>query len=178
MFVVRLHGDDHGFTLIEIMMVLLIIGIMMSMAVLSVGSQSREKAVKEEVMRLQGLFTLAKREAVFDMQEWGVRFVGQGYEFLVQDEKQEWKRPALDERLLKARTLPRDMPMELQVEGEMVVGRSVKPDAPPQVIFSSDGEMTPFQLELKVPDVKSGSVRFRLTGAMNGQMRMERVVGR
>lgn len=174
MSVVRRQNDEVGFTLLEIMVVLLIIGIMMSMAVLSIGSQDRAKGVQNEMLRMQGLFTLAAEEAVFGVREWGVKFGLHGYEFLVQDEKNKWQKPAFEERLLKPRHWPDEILMTLQVEGETLTNE-VKPEDPPQLIFSSDGEKTPFQLDLELPANHLESVRFRLTGGMNGVMRMERV---
>ncbi len=173
-FVAPTRNKVGGFTLLEIMVVLLIIGIMMSMAMVSIGSRGREKAVQEEMVRMKGLFALATQEAVIRMEEWGVRFGLHGYQFLVLDKKNQWHPPVKDERLLKSRYLPDDLRMLVTIEGEEIT-KDVKVDDPPQLIVSSDGEVTPFQVELGGSDGGSGVVRFRLSGQMNGRIRLERV---
>ncbi|MBF0429590.1 MAG: hypothetical protein HQL94_11765, partial [Magnetococcales bacterium] len=78
-----------------------------------------------------------------------------------------------NERQLQLRQLPSTIRMAVTVEGTAVEMQAVKPEDPPHVMISSDGEMTPFQMELTVPD--EPSVRLRLIGGMNGKLTLDRV---
>ncbi|MBF0192362.1 MAG: type II secretion system minor pseudopilin GspH [Magnetococcales bacterium] len=173
----RTKGDQNGFTLLEILVVLLIVGIMMGMAVLSVGPGDREKGTRDELARLKGVLDLVSREAVLDAREWGIRFSDHGYLFLVLDDKNQWRSPPAGDRTLQPRRLPETMPMVLRIEGVPLDKLEVKPEDPPQVMVSSDGEMTPFELELTVPgDARTGEkVAFRLSAGLTGRTRIERV---
>ncbi|MBF0297015.1 MAG: type II secretion system minor pseudopilin GspH [Magnetococcales bacterium] len=155
---------DGGFTLAEVMVVLLIMGITLGLAVVSMGSHGRDRRVEDEVLRIRGLFALAGREAVLGMREWGVRISEAGYGFLVLDEANLWRPPEGEERLLRPRHLPPEMRFRLRVEGRPG-GNGL-----PQVIFSSDGRVTPFVLEALV----DGKPAWRLTGEARGGMRLAR----
>ncbi len=148
-------------------MVLLIMGITFGLAVVSLGAHGRDRRVEDEVSRMRGLFALAGREAVLGMQEWGVRISGEGYGFLVQDEANRWQNPQGEERLLRPRRLPPEMTLRLRADGRPGANGS------PQVIFSSDGHVTPFVLEALV----AGKPAWRLTGEARGGDGLARVSG-
>ncbi|GAB0056244.1 hypothetical protein SIID45300_00549 [Candidatus Magnetaquicoccaceae bacterium FCR-1] len=167
-------GVERGFTLLEILVVLLIIGVMMGMVVLSVSPRDAGKVAREELGRLKGMLELASREAVLEAREWGMRFGKDGYEFLVQDEKRKWQPPPAGERVLQARTLPEGWRIEWNVEGEKQE-KGVKPEDPPQILITSDGEMTPFELEVEVEKRRGVLERYRLSAGVTGRVRVEKV---
>ena len=59
-----IHG---GFTLLELLLVILIIGIILSFAALSIG-RGNERAIEDEMRRLAGLIELAAQEATLESQ--------------------------------------------------------------------------------------------------------------
>ena len=158
------NPSQKGFTLLEVMVVLLIIGILLGMATLSIGHHGARRKIQEERTALRQKMVLAADEAVINQQEIGVRFFSGGYVFLLQDEKNRWRSPAQD-RFFQPYAWPvHSIVLSLQVEGEKVT----VPDAPlglPQLFFLSSGEQTPFQIELQ--DGSAGE-RFPLTGDWNG----------
>jgi general secretion pathway protein H len=57
------HASQGGFTLLEMMIVLVIIGIATAMASVSAFSQDGERALRQDAARLAHLFTAAQSEA-------------------------------------------------------------------------------------------------------------------
>ena len=72
----------RGFTLIELLVVLVIIGTMVSMAVLSIGSSSGSRELRNEAERLAALIGVLADEAVLDGQEYGLRVTPESYQVL------------------------------------------------------------------------------------------------
>lgn len=76
-----LHNRHHGFTLIEIMVVVTIIGIMTGIIAINVITQDPQKELNQEAMRFLALIELAQEEALFSQQEIGVVITEEGYQF-------------------------------------------------------------------------------------------------
>ncbi|MBA53141.1 MAG: type II secretion system protein GspH [Pseudomonadales bacterium] len=71
----------QGFTLIEIMVVVTIIGIMTGLIAINVITQDPQKELNKEAMRFKALLEMAQEEALFSQQEIGVIITEQGYKF-------------------------------------------------------------------------------------------------
>ncbi|NGZ06392.1 MAG: hypothetical protein G8237_08550 [Magnetococcales bacterium] len=155
-------------------MVLLIIGILMGMAVLSIVPRSLDKEVREELSQLKIRMDLARHEAVIAAQEWGIRFAAAGYEFVQLDEEKQWQPVVEAERMWQPYHLPEGWQAELQVEG-MVWNRPFQPEDPPHVVLAADGSVTPFSWEVKVLASRAERVRYRLLAGLTGRVRIEPV---
>jgi general secretion pathway protein H len=152
---VSVSRRSAGFTLLELMVVLVLIGIIISFAVLSLGGDKISELMKQETRRLATLLELAADEAVLRGDELAVNFTDDGYEFLLLSEDGDWQSSAED-GLLKAYKLPADIELRLEVEGELPVlniipvadqerdGDQDDDSLEPQVFILSSGEMTPF----------------------------------
>ena len=154
-----------GFTLLEILVVIVSIGVLTSAALLSTGT--REPATAQEARRLAELLRLAAEEAVLQGQEWGLRLTNDGYQFMVLDEAT-WR--VANDEILRPRRFPPGVEARLTLEGETF---RIEPppdldplhsDAPshidqeqdaqaitPQVLVLSSGEVSPFQLTFYAP---------------------------
>lgn len=77
----------NGFTLVELLVVILIIGVILSFTVISVSPNSRDGMLKEESSRLLQLIKLASDEAILQSRSVGVRFQPEGYSFYTYADK-------------------------------------------------------------------------------------------
>lgn len=78
-----------GFTLIEVLVVITIIGILAGVVVLSVNINSDNRALESTANRLHALFYLAQEEAVILNEEYGIEVFNDGYRFLQWQEPQQ-----------------------------------------------------------------------------------------
>jgi len=156
-----------GFTLLEMMVVMVLIGIIFSFAMLSMGGDDVAKMMDQEAHRLETLLVLANDEAIVRGEELGLRFADDGYDFLVLA-LDGWKQP--DDDLLKAYTLPADIHMQLEVEGEQPRDKQAADkdaEPPPQVLILSSGEMTPFAVTF---NSHQSDYRYRLEASLMGEV--------
>lgn len=158
----RQEMSSGGFTLLEVLVVTLIIGILATMAVLSVGSRSPATII--EARRLAELLRLAADEAVLQGQEWGLRITPEGYEFMLL-EGATWQ--SAPDEILRPRLFSHEVAPRLLLEGEELIVKSAeenqenndeendsekKKQLMPQLFILSSGESSPFQLFLTAPE--------------------------
>lgn len=142
----KLYPLSRGFTLLEVLVVMLIMGIVISFAALSLKGDDNQ--LDEEARRLQALITLTGQEAVLQSRELALEFTSAGYDFIAYDGTQ-WQ-PLVGDEVLRARTLPEDLALDYQTEGDKVTIGSQDGDMiPPRIYFLSSGEVTPFRLTLR-----------------------------
>jgi general secretion pathway protein H len=153
-----------GFTLLELLTVIFIIGIIISFASLSVG-QNTSRTLQDEGERIYNLLRLASEEAVLEGHELAMELAPHSYRFLTLD-GDEWK-PIEDDRLLRAREMEDVIEVGLNLEG--VEANLRDEDHPPRILVLSSGEMTPFELVLKIEDVQALEIRGDLNGKLNLQ---------
>ncbi|MCW8924295.1 MAG: type II secretion system minor pseudopilin GspH [Gammaproteobacteria bacterium] len=146
-------GRTNGFTLLELMIVIVIIAILFSFATLTIRSSSPEDSIREEAQRLQRLIQLALEEAVMKNTEYGLEFKQNSYQFLTYTGDQ-WQAIA-DDKLLRERELPENMEIDLAIEQtDIIIGDTTDNDDEdsddedeekprPQVFLLSSEEITP-----------------------------------
>ena len=130
----------RGFTLLEIMVVLVLIGIITSFALLSVGGGPRGR-LAEEGQRLAALVELHQQEAIMRGETRGIQFSRAGYTLLSLDEKGEWRSPTAADTLIR-HALPEDIALDLWIEDRRVDFKTAS--RLPQVVVLASGEMTEF----------------------------------
>ena len=170
---------QSGFTLLELMVVLVLVGIIFSFAVLSIGGDDLAEAMERETRRLVTLIGMASDEAVLRSEEVAIHFSDDGYTFMVL-QGDGWQAVEND-ALLKPRTLPAGVMLRLEVEGDPPLLREKdnddKEDAKeaeerltPQVFILSSGEMTPFAITLEADQSR---FRYHLTASLMGELEWE-----
>jgi general secretion pathway protein H len=156
--------NQFGFTLLEILVVLILLGIILSVAVLSAGGD-KQREIEQEVQRMVQLIHLAKEEAILNRQELAVKFSPNAYEFLrLEDEN--WI-PYNDDRLFYQRDLGDEYELRLLQDGISV---SLQDEDAGRIHLLSSGEMTPFELYFGLLDSES---RYHLIGNALGEITVE-----
>jgi len=166
-----------GFTLIELMVVALIIGITLTYVVVSFN-RNVDDDVQTEAQRLGALITLALQESVLHSTEHALEFGLDSYKFLtLNEESGQWQQPE-DDAILRERELPEGISMELYLEGfefnfeaqpiEDEEG-AVQAVGPRAYILSS-GEMNPFEVTLWH---EKGEARFVVRAGITGKVEIE-----
>jgi len=158
-----------GFTLIEILVVVLIIGIIITFAALSLGNRALDSQLDNEGERLHQLFALAVEDAEVQGLELGWRYSSDGYEFLVLNQGSGWQ--PFESGPLRERPLPGPLYIDLSVEGRTVPPSSGK-ESEPQVLLLSSGDASPFRLDLHAHGYRP---YIRLEGDALGRLHKQRV---
>ena len=153
----RAHRAAAGFTLIEILVVVVIIGVLAAGFVLSVTLTGRDRELEKESDRLAALFAYAREQAELQTRQYGVLFEDGGYEFLAYDVRRGIWRSVFEDDALAPRKLPEGLDVKLVVEGRPVVLTRPKDskDKTPQVMIFSNGDLTSFGATLE----REGGVR-------------------
>jgi general secretion pathway protein H len=161
-----------GFTLIEVMVVLLLIGLAAGYVMYNAFGSSQVDLLKSQAQRVQVLVDMASDFAVLNQRQLGIRFEHDDneYYFVYLDDEDKWQRLE-DEEMYATHTVPEpftftlnldDLPWaqedrlfdrelfdeELSVseEGVEIGNEEDKQLPPPQVLIMSSGEITPFTL--------------------------------
>jgi general secretion pathway protein H len=163
---------SQGFTLLEVMLVLVIMGLLAGTVVFNIGGQSSQDRLKKQAQRFQVVFSMASDYAVLNQQQLGLRIDSEKsqYSFMTLDEEQNWHFISGD-KTFETYTLPQDFTFELELndlpwdsdsslfsESSIDADLSLSDDSvsigdeeekevkPPQIFIYSSGEITPFSL--------------------------------
>ncbi len=164
------HNRQCGFTLLELLVVVVIVSILFTYTTLAIRSSSPEERIQEEAFRMQRLVQLALEESILRGEEYGIEIQLNGYRFL-HLYRNRWQ-PLEQDKLLRARELPLDMELELELEktavtiepagkpmSEQMLNLDSDPDEDtedrkktrikPQIYLLSSGEITP-EFEIRI----------------------------
>src|ERR1051326_3054609 len=100
------RSRSSGFTLIEILVVVLIIGVISAAMLLSVNLTGRDPDLERESDRLLSLVNYAREQAELQTREFGVMFHDDGYQFLAYDTRRGLWREVYEDDSLRLRKLP------------------------------------------------------------------------
>jgi general secretion pathway protein H len=135
---------SKGFTLIEILVVLLIITILAGVTIARLPAVSKNADFETETRRLELLFSMAHQESILDSTEFGFRLTDHGYKLLKFDDgSQSWMDA---ENPFQERSLPDDLKLVIKADSD---GFSLLGENLPPVLILSSGENTPFRLILQ-----------------------------
>jgi general secretion pathway protein H len=168
---------EQGFSLLELLVVIVIISILFTFTTLAIRGTSPEELIQTEAERLDRILQLALEEAILKGQEYGLEFKPDSYRFLLYFENT-WQ-PLDNDDLLRERQLPENMEFELEIEQiEVLVeddsadtGKKDEEKPDPQVFILSSGEITPdFSVRLVMPGVETSYI---VSGTANGEHKAE-----
>lgn len=152
---------SRGFTLIEVLVVVVIIAIATSIVLLSINVVGDERELEREARRLASLVELAVDEAELQGRDFGIEFIRQGYRFVEYDPYLDTWAEVIGDDLLRPRDLPADFEFSLVIEGKRIelaeraadTGSADDDDEPrgtlldkyaPHSMILSSGDLSPF----------------------------------
>lgn len=164
-----------GFTLLEVLVVVAIIGILVTFATLSMSNRALDDRLEVEAARLEQTLILASEEAETKGIDLGFRYTAEGYGFYAAGKDGKWQ-PYAETGPLRIRALADPFYLELRIEGRAVAaavdrkdGKEVKIE--PQVLLLSSGEITAATFDLKAANYRP---YYRIEAEALGKISRER----
>lgn len=155
---------SQGFTLLELLVVMLIIGILLRLATLAIDSNPA-RLLEQEAKHLAALLTLAHQEAMLQGREMGVAVETTHYQFYLW-QNTGWQLLKQDD-LFHPQTLPTGLQAALSLdETPLALGATLTEK--PHLLLLSSGEITPFKITLSFITTKTP--RYDIQGDMLGHI--------
>lgn len=155
--------SQQGYSLLELLLVLVVIGVVTSIATLSMGSFESDP-VEKELKKLRFNVELMGNEAIIRSEALSLGVFDKGYVFFRMDEEEGAWQVIEKDRMLKPHTYEENLQHSVFVEGsELLLGTQTGVE--PQIFAMPTGEITPFEYHLKMPsDSASQTVKFDALG--------------
>jgi type II secretion system protein H len=184
------YSSEDGFTLLELLVVVVIVAILFTYTTLAIRSDTPEDIIKKEAQRMERLIQLALEESILRGEEYGVEIFLDGYRFLHFDVTENRWLPLSEDKILRERELPLDMELEMNLEDtEIVIEMASDPmteqkldldsdendedeeKSQPQIFLMSSGEITPeFDVRFYILGVEAS---YFVKGSFDGTLNTE-----
>lgn len=147
----RTRPASGGFTLLEVLVVVMIIGVLAGIAVLAIGLRPQGDRLELEARRLAALLELGAEEAQLRGIELGFARTQDGYQFLATVPDAGVWQVYEDSGPFRPRRFQVPLEAVLRVEQRLVPPPDPQAEPEPEVLLLSSGEITPFELALRDP---------------------------
>jgi general secretion pathway protein H len=161
-----MNTKNKGFTLIEIMVVVVIAAILMGAVVISFPDSSNDR-LKEHGERFSALILLAQDESILQSEDFALSINNAGYTFY-RRAATSWE--VYSEKPFIDRKVDSDIKAEVILEGLSI--KLKKPEkSKPQIVIYSSGEMTPFSYRLSNQEKSIFTIKFDGAGNLEKEFR-------
>ncbi|WP_045095333.1 GspH family T2SS minor pseudopilin variant LspH [Legionella fallonii] len=131
-------NTHKGFTLIEILIVIVIIGITIGFALIAFGDFGESKRILFSAEQLASTLKLAQQQAILETSTLGLRIDNNSYQILKFQNSSTWA-PLPNKGIFKITYFPKNTVITLKTSNKSSPGY-------PSIIINSSGDMTPFTL--------------------------------
>ncbi|MCG6200098.1 type II secretion system minor pseudopilin GspH [Psychromonas antarctica] len=193
------NSRQAGFTLLEIMLVLLLMG-MISVGVMMTMPEHiiSEEDISWQAQRFNTVLQFAEDEALISGIELGVFFEDNSYQFVFYDYPSKKWLAVISDQLPGKVELPESIQLEYLLSGSVwdeivsneqddfidndylveIEGDSELPNLTPQVYIMSSGEVTPFELQFSERDGLTKAQSLTLSVSMSGKISFSELVSK
>lgn len=183
------NNNQHGFTLLEIMLVLLLMGMLSVGVVMTLPNNLvSEEDVDWQAQRFTTLLQFAEDEALISGTELGLYFHENSYQFVFYNHKKKKWLPVSNKQIAGKIEVPKALEISYQLSGSVwdeiasedqddffddedlvdIDGDEELRSLAPQVYVMSSGEVTPFTLRFSEVAAASQAQSASLSVSMNG----------
>lgn len=152
---------NKGFTLIEILVVVVIIGLTIGFALISFGDFGGSKRILFAAEQVHNILRLAQQQAVFENSTLGLRINNQSYQLLKFENSSQWSAPR-SKSMYKVHYFPSDMLITLKTNFKTKIQE-------PNIIINPSGDSNAFTMSFGTKENNSIAT---LTGKENGEIRL------
>lgn len=164
MHTVRLGPTQHGFTLIEVLVGLVILAVVVGVVALSLGRDTGVERIRTAAQRAQALIsTNCRQSAMLQGQVIGVLVGNEQYAFVSLFEDTWLPVPGT-----KSERLSPGIEVWASLDGRRTEARDQVGERP-QILCLPTGELTPFTLHFEISQAQT-ALRHSLQGASNGHL--------
>src|SRR5262245_23987098 len=128
--------QSFGFTLIEILVVILIIGITLGFAMIAFGDFGESRRIMVAAEQLSNTIELAQQQAILENSTLGLRVDNEGYQILKFQQSNKWSE--INHAVFKRIHFPKNTLIHLHLTSA----------AKNFIVLSPTGDMTPFSLDM------------------------------